>query len=133
MTDLNSVRAAIRAGDKAKARQLLKPILKDTPTADAWTLAAMAVDDDQQAITCLKRALALDEWHTAANRMLSQLQQVDTSRIQKTEQPNIQPLQDDLAESQRKIRNRFILVMGFVALVMLIVIVLSLIGFMPTS
>ncbi|MFW5709095.1 MAG: hypothetical protein ACOCX5_02625 [Chloroflexota bacterium] len=76
---LNQVKRAIRQGDKQQARVLLKPLLKENPSADAWTLAAMVTDTREQAIKCLKRALAIDEWHTDANRMLSQLEQIKSA------------------------------------------------------
>ena len=71
---INQIKQAIKAGDTAKAKQLLKPILKENPSADAWTLAAYIMDDPQQQIKCLRKALSLDEWHSEANRMLYNLE-----------------------------------------------------------
>lgn len=70
---LTAVWAALQAGDRDLARRLLSPLLKN-PTAEAWYLAAHLVDEPEQAIMCLRRALALDPWHGAANRMLSKLE-----------------------------------------------------------
>lgn len=134
MSNLDAVRLAIQAGNKPKARQLLKPILKDEPSADAWTYAAMLVDDNKQAIGCLKRALAMDEWHTAANRMLSQLQAVDTSTIQKEIPLQTRPEPtSELEESRRKIRARLILVVILVGLLIVTVLILSMLGLMPSG
>ncbi len=70
---------AIKEGDRTRARQLLKPVLtSDQQSADAWFLAAHAVEREDQKIACLKKALALDEWHPGANRMLSKMQQVES-------------------------------------------------------
>lgn len=71
---LRDAALALQAGDKASARRLLSGMLKTNPTADAWYLAAHATDDPAVQIRCLKKALALDEWHSKANRMLAQLE-----------------------------------------------------------
>jgi len=71
---INRVKRAIKAGQKDKAKQLLKPILQNEPSADAWTLAAYLMDDAQQQKKCLHKALELDEWHSEANRMLYNLE-----------------------------------------------------------
>ena len=68
--DLESIRAALKNGDKATARRLLPPLLKAQPTADLWTLAALACEQKQDGIKCLRKALALDPLHTQANRLL---------------------------------------------------------------
>jgi hypothetical protein len=80
------VREALAAGDKAQARALLTPILRTTPSADAWVLAARACDTDEQAIRCLRRALELDMYHTDANRLLLKLEGVRPSEIVQREQ-----------------------------------------------
>jgi hypothetical protein len=68
--ELEPIRAALKNGDKATARQLLPPLLKAQPTADLWTLAALACEQKQDGIKCLRKALALDPLHTQANRLL---------------------------------------------------------------
>ncbi|MBC6936632.1 MAG: hypothetical protein DWB42_12440 [Chloroflexi bacterium] len=70
---LQPVREAIKAGDKRRARELLRPLLVDNPTADMWFLAAQASPTREQAMGCLKRALALDPAHERAGRALSRL------------------------------------------------------------
>ena len=77
---LQQAAQALNAGDKESARRLVKSILKQSPSADAWYLAARAMDDDEQAVACLKKALTLDEWHTQANRLLHQLEDAPTLR-----------------------------------------------------
>jgi hypothetical protein len=76
---IEQVKRAIREGDKAKARQMLKKLLRVQPSADAWTLAAIVSDDKAQKIKALQRALTIDEWHTTANRMLMELQDVKSA------------------------------------------------------
>ncbi len=80
MTDdrLNQAATLLKVGDKAAARHILKPLLQQNPTADAWYLAANAMESKEQAISCLKQALTLDEWHNKANAMLTQLEQVES-------------------------------------------------------
>lgn len=72
--DLQPIRTALKAGDKVAARRLLTPILAAEPSADAWTLAAQACDSDEAAIKCLRKALALDPFHSAANRLLLKIE-----------------------------------------------------------
>lgn len=71
---LNEVRAALKAGDKPEARRLLRPILKDAPTADAWVLAARVAPTREGAIASLRKALDIDPFHGDANRYLSRLE-----------------------------------------------------------
>lgn len=73
---LKQAALALRNEDKATARRILKPLLQNNPSADAWFLAANAMDQDEQAITCLKKAIALDPWHAKASRMLLKLEDV---------------------------------------------------------
>ncbi|GAB4521593.1 MAG: hypothetical protein OHK0046_33190 [Anaerolineae bacterium] len=75
---LEDASLALQTGDKAQARRLLKPVLQATPTADAWVLAAKSMETEEQAITCLKRAIALDAWHNEANRLLLKLEKVQS-------------------------------------------------------
>lgn len=73
---LQTIEATIQAGQLHEASQMLKPILKEQPSADAWYLAALIIKDSQpqKAIELLRRALALDSWHTASNRLLYHLE-----------------------------------------------------------
>ncbi len=71
--ELQPVIAALKAGDRAQARLLLRPLLKQ-PTADRWYLAALLSATPQQAIVALDRALALDPQHARARKRREQLQ-----------------------------------------------------------
>ncbi len=105
---LKQAAVALRNEDKASARRILKPLLQANPTADAWFLAANAMESDEQAIVCLKKAVELDSWHAKANRMLLKLEETKTinERIRETStQPAISvPVTGPLPELKRKPR-----------------------------
>jgi hypothetical protein len=71
---LREIEDSIRYGDKVHARELLEQVLRDQPSAQAWYLAAQAVDDTDGMITALKNALKLDPDHEVARRALDALQ-----------------------------------------------------------
>lgn len=73
---LRPVVEALRQGDPQTARRLLGPVLLEQPSADAWYLAARLSDDREQQIAHLRQALALDNWHSRADRMLTALEGV---------------------------------------------------------
>ena len=75
---LISVKEAYRAGDKARARQLLGPILQDDSSADAWVMAAYVARDRNEAIAFLKSALRLDPSHEQATELLAKLESAST-------------------------------------------------------
>lgn len=72
--NLQAIKDALNTGDKKTAQSLLRPLLKDKPTADLWVLAAKAANSNEQAIDFLRRALALDPFHNEANRLLFKLE-----------------------------------------------------------
>ncbi len=74
--ELQPIQHALKQGDKAQARRLLKPLLKESPSADLWVLAAKSMDeeDDDKAIACLRKALELDDFHSEANRLLHKIE-----------------------------------------------------------
>jgi len=73
-TSLQEIKTLIESNRKKEARQQLKDILKNDPSADAWYLTALAVDKEEDKIRCLREALKLDEFHTPANRLLYQIE-----------------------------------------------------------
>lgn len=73
-TSLGTIQQLIESGDTRQARRHLKKILKKEPSAQAWYLAALAIDDDMQKISCLREALKLDEFHSASNRLLYKIE-----------------------------------------------------------
>ncbi len=70
--DLHPVLEAIQAGDKIRARQLLRPMLKN-PTAEVLFLAARVTDSRERIIDLLEQALKLDPAHERAAKVLSAL------------------------------------------------------------
>ncbi len=84
--DPQPIKAALQAGDKKTAQALLLPLLKASPSADLWVLAAKAANTPEQAIDCLRRALALDPYHNEANRLLFKLEGAKPLAEQQKEQ-----------------------------------------------
>jgi len=70
---LEEVRRAIKAQDYARAKELLRPILKTQPSAEAWFLATYLTDDKEKKVDFARKALQLDPLHSGANRMLGPL------------------------------------------------------------
>lgn len=66
--------AALRAGERERARQLLGDAVRADPRSpQAWLFLAGAVTDDGQRRQCLERVLALSPGHPAALRGLDSL------------------------------------------------------------
>lgn len=79
--ELDAIRNLIKAGDRAAARQQLRPLLQDpaTPkTPELYVAAARACESDEAgrlaAIRLLRQALALDMHHNEANRLLMKIE-----------------------------------------------------------
>lgn len=72
--DLIAVMNAINAGDKARARRLLQPLLKSNPTAEAWYQAARLTEKPEHELACLRQALGLGPLHVDARRRYHELQ-----------------------------------------------------------
>ncbi len=73
MPNLSEVQTALKQGDRAKASQLLKTILHEHPTADAWVMAARMSSNPETQKLHLQRALAFDSKHVKARDMLRDL------------------------------------------------------------
>src|SRR5690606_15046239 len=71
--ELQPVIAALRAGDRQQARDLLRPLLRQ-PSAERWYAAALLSGTREQAVIALERALILDPNHARARKRLTQLQ-----------------------------------------------------------
>ena len=64
---LEDARIAVRAGDLARARELLTEYFKTNPkNPEAWLWMSAAVTTETERLQCLKRALALDPKNKAA-------------------------------------------------------------------
>ena len=71
--DLIPIMRAIHDGDKSRARQLLKTLLRSKPSAEAWYLASQVTEKPAHEVECLKSAVAVDPRHTDARRRLAEL------------------------------------------------------------
>lgn len=66
--------AALRSGDRARARQLLVDAVRADPgSAEAWLFLAGAVTDERHQRECLERVLSLRPGHSVALRGLASL------------------------------------------------------------
>lgn len=77
---LDAVRRAIQAKDPETARQLLRPILKETPSAKAWYLAAQVANSEQR-VKFLQNALKLDPTYQPARTALGRLHGSSTAAL----------------------------------------------------
>ncbi|HEX2905740.1 MAG TPA: hypothetical protein VHO69_02690 [Phototrophicaceae bacterium] len=68
------IREALKAGDKRRARDLLRPLIAEKPTAELWYLSAHACESRDHARTCLNRALAYDRNHQPTKRALNKIE-----------------------------------------------------------
>lgn len=73
MPNLSEVQTALKQGDRARANQLLKTILHEHPSADAWVMAARMSSNPENQKMHLQRALAFDAKHVKARDMLRDL------------------------------------------------------------
>ncbi|GAB4270257.1 MAG: hypothetical protein Kow0080_14520 [Candidatus Promineifilaceae bacterium] len=82
--------AALRAGDKAKARALLMAVLEDNERHEqAWLWLSGAVDSVEERQICLENILAINPQNEQAKRGLAKLQKdaPETAVIQSQHQP----------------------------------------------
>lgn len=107
LDELLPVLAAIEAGDKARARRLLRPLLEQQPTAEMWYLASQAVERPEHELNCLQRALALDPLHASARTRLFALSGGAAQRTPPAPQPSLEAL--TLPPKKPKARRRGLL------------------------
>jgi hypothetical protein len=80
-TSLGRGIAAAKAGDKAKARQLLtQAVRRDPGSVTAWVWLSSVLDTPQGRAFCLRRVLALDPDNSAAKRGLAALKIASPAR-----------------------------------------------------
>jgi tetratricopeptide (TPR) repeat protein len=73
--NLQNAIQALKAGDRARARQILQTILKSDPrNEDAWVMYAYASDKKEQALYCLQKALDINPFNEKAQKALQKLQ-----------------------------------------------------------
>ena len=77
---LASAAAAMRQGDRARARELIYAVLVENPrNATAWIRACDVANTKDELIHCLKQILVINPSHDVALRYLTQLQNAATS------------------------------------------------------
>ncbi len=103
LDELMPVMAAIKAGDKARARRLLRPLLEN-PTAELWYVASQAVEQPEHEVACLQRALALDPLHAKARTRLTALRGGAVQLMPPLPQPPLEALTLPLKERKRRRR-----------------------------
>ncbi len=67
-----AIEVAIRVGDIAYARELVRDAIKLGATADIWYLASLIATTPQQEVIFLEKALDLDPWHERAKSTLEE-------------------------------------------------------------
>jgi hypothetical protein len=85
MDKLDQVRGSLSRGDTEKAHKMVRWLLKNEPSAEAWFLAAQLVDDKDEKIQALRQAIRLDTWHKEANLQLYKLEGAKPKEIIKRE------------------------------------------------
>ena len=94
--ELQPVIAALKAGDRQQARDLLRPLLRQ-PSAERWYAAALLSGTREQAVVALERALTLDANHARARKRLAELQttEVQHDAISEDDLPSLLSLVAD--------------------------------------
>ena len=70
--DYYDIEVAIKTGDTAYAREMLRDVIQSDPTAEVWYLAALVAVNQEQRIALLEKALSLDPDHERARWALQQ-------------------------------------------------------------
>jgi hypothetical protein len=73
MLTLTEARAAMNRGDSKTAGEILRVVLRESPSADAWYMAAQLAPTQEKAVMCLHQALLIDAEHGASLTALRML------------------------------------------------------------
>lgn len=141
---LEAIQSLIDKGDTKTARQHLKRQLQSEPSAQAWYLAALTVDNQSEKVKCLHRALKLDALHSPANRLLSRIE----SGAQRQQKQQLKPEITDSSsldnrsdkyeriqqqKRQRRHRRGMGCLLSFALSSIVCVVILSLVGMIPRT
>ena len=99
LDQLSQAQAAIRQGDKATARVILRQVIMKSPrNAQAWFMMAQAVEERERVVDCLKIGVQLDPNNQTAQKALAVLTQkhVRLSSVPTKTTPHSPPPSDDL-------------------------------------
>jgi len=138
---LKSIQQLIKNGQRKQAIQQLKAIIDTDPSADAWYLMAVALNEDKNKIKALKRALKLDALHTPANRLLLKLEGEFKPTSEPVQPVPITPEQEDLRQEKyerqkeqkrsRRRRRGFGCLFSLLTGTIFCVVILSIAGMIP--
>lgn len=85
---LKSAVLALKAGDKATARDMFREALRENPTLeDAWIGLSFCAETPEQRKSCLQRALGINPNHAYARSALARLEQTQQPTTPSSEQP----------------------------------------------
>jgi hypothetical protein len=73
MLTIADVRTAVTQGERKRAMEMLKLILAENPSAEAWYVAARLSKDKSNALKYLRRALLIDSHHTKSLELMEKL------------------------------------------------------------
>jgi len=80
--------AAVKIGDRARARKILSRVVEANPHSEqAWLWLSGAVESDEERLTCLEEVLAINPNNEAARRGMAMLQQQQVLQPTKLESP----------------------------------------------
>lgn len=99
---LQEISTAIKFGDKTHARELLTPLLKESPSAEAWYLAAQVAESVDETKAALKQALDYDPEYTLARRALDALESTPAPSAPAEAAPPVQPESKPAPAPKRK-------------------------------
>ncbi len=71
---LYPVRKTLKTGNRKAAQRSLRVLLRHQPSAEAWMLAAQSCHSNDEAIYCLRQALALEPRYSRAQHLLLRLE-----------------------------------------------------------
>ena len=121
MSELHQAIKAIKTGDKAAGKRLLRQFIETDPNDEiAWMWLAVAVEDSQQKVQCLQRVLEINPDNSKAQLGLSQLQlnkPVEAPQIEDMI-PGISSPQTELVDREKNTRKKSGYVLSIIAAVM---------------
>lgn len=78
---LYPVRKTLKTGNRKAAQRSLRVLLRRQPSAEAWVLAAQSCGSREEAIYCLRQALALQPQHSLAQKRLIRLENTSPTDV----------------------------------------------------
>lgn len=126
---LTEAKRALRDKDRAYARTLIKDVLNEDASNDqAWVLLALATENREQSLACLRRAAEINPANDRVFKMIDHLETLHTTSTRPQELP-VSPEEEALGEefSASKI------FLSLIALVVCIICAMSFASNPPTT